>query len=79
MKLPKVVLGDIVHLEFLDHCYRQGVDAEGPIKCEVFGRVVRITPKWFTIASWQEVGVLDGNTESFLILRSTLLKVAVLK
>lgn len=85
MKLPKIKLGDIVHIErFLDHSTGNGEDLSGVIPFEAFGRIVRLDKDSFDLSYWGYVWIgedtdVDHNTDIQSIVISTIKKMRVLK
>lgn len=68
----QVKIGDAVSVIFLDHCERAGDEGHGPMMFEALGRVTEIAKEYVTIAPWiSPDGVIDNNTETYVILRST--------
>ncbi len=66
-----IEVGCLIGLEFLDHVE----DLDVPIKCTAFGRLVKVDPVYYVIASWEsgeEVSLNDPNNKLFTILRSTI-------
>lgn len=72
-------MGSIVHLTFLDHCMRSGIDGKGPVVCEVFGRVVDQDKTSVTVAAWLVEETLSDDSETFVILKSAIKKAKALK
>lgn len=70
----KVKVGDIVKVTFLDHCAIQGGDTPlVPLRFETYGRVIVAHKDYLTLATWIDpAGSVDDNTETFVILRSTI-------
>lgn len=67
----------IVRIRFLDHCKTiNGVD--NSLECEVYGVLFKEDKKHYFIASWLANGQIDENTDSYSILKSTVLKVTTL-
>ena len=63
----------LVHLKFLDHAYFSGYEAK-PLECEVFGRLYKEDKDAYYIATWISDGILDDNTEQYVILKSAVTK-----
>ena len=73
----RVDVGCLVGLEFWDHVE----DLDVPIKCTAFGRLVKVDPAYYVIASWEsgdQVDLNDINNKLFTILRSTITNTNVL-
>ncbi len=68
MKLPKLVA-----IQFYDHC--MGDANVKPIPCEVLGLLHKEDDLAYYVASWIADKVIDHNTEQFVILKSTVIKV----
>lgn len=72
--------GQVVRIEFLDHCMNEGLEGTDPVLCEVFGRIFKVSKDHVVVVSW---GVMDptraSGCEVFTVLRSTILKVKVLR
>jgi hypothetical protein len=69
----QVKVGDAVSVVFLDHCERGGGEGSGPMVFEAMGRVTEITKEYVTIAPWISPDlVVDNNTDTYVILRSTI-------
>ena len=60
----------ILQLDFLDHC----MDGDEPIRCRVFGRVVKDEPLYYQIEAW---GLPNNpeidDTTRFIVLKSTII------
>lgn len=66
-------LGEVLQVIFLDHCSRSGLNGKGPMLFEAVGRLVEKTEEYYTIAPWISPDlVVDDNTETYVILRSTI-------
>ena len=68
-------------IKFYDHSMVNGNETQDlePIICEVYGVIYKETKLAYYIASWVTNGILDHNTEQFVILKSAVLKVRRLK
>lgn len=72
MKLPKFVI-----IEFKDHC--QG-DAEARlITCECIGILYKEDKEAYYVACWIAEGMLDHNTEQFVISKKDVSRIVELK
>lgn len=81
MKKIKSALNKSVRIYFYDHCSGNEIGDNEAIECVVEGELVAITQKSFKVRCW---GVLNmeqphDNDEFFIILRSTVYSVEVLK
>jgi hypothetical protein len=81
MRKIKSALNKSVRIYFFDHCSQNDAEDTQPIECIVEGELVAITQKSFKVRSW---GVLNmnqphDNDEFYIILRSTVHAVEVLK
>lgn len=66
-------IGDAASIIFLDHCKCPGGTGQGPVLFEAIGRVVAIKKEYYTLAPWINPDLsIDGNTETYVILRSTI-------
>jgi hypothetical protein len=75
-----VKIGDAVSVTFLDHCERNGDEGSGPMLFEALGRVTEIAKEYLTIAPWIAPDqVVDNNTDTYVILRSTIKQLRRLK
>jgi hypothetical protein len=73
---PKVKIGDIVVLTFLDHVE----DGEGPILFCVAGRVSEVTRKHIAVCSWwyaDQPHTVDENVKRFDIVRGAMKRIDV--
>jgi hypothetical protein len=66
-------MADIVQVTFLDHC--QG--SRSPVKCKVYGRLIKVTPKKLVVRCWNAKGV--HNCEEFCVVASTVTDIKYLK
>lgn len=68
----RLKVGDTVCITFLDHCSRPGLDGRGPMLFEVYGKLVEVEEEYYTVASWVAPDlIVDQNTETYVILKST--------
>ena len=71
------IIGQIVRIGFLDHVE----DADEPIVCEVFGRIVKQTKTHIVICCWdlRDVGpsTRKNNWKIFSIVRSAIRELSV--
>lgn len=71
------ILGSIVRIGFLDHVE----DADEPILCEVFGRIVKQTKDHIVICCWDlpdsKQTVRKNNWKIFSILRGAIRELSV--
>lgn len=69
------MLGKEVRITFLDHV----IDDVEPVKCTVWGKVVKITSKYITISHWEVESdckeVVENNREVCCIVRSTIMAI----
>jgi hypothetical protein len=78
--MKKVKLGSIVRVVILDHCMRSGEEPLEPKTFEVFGRVVVDKPKFIALATWIDPeGPIDLNTEVFIVVKSAIKEIKVLR
>lgn len=72
--IRKPRIGDIVHITCLDHSRSSG-DPQGKLEFEVFGRLFAEDTKGYFIGTWMHLdGEINADTESFYILKSTIVK-----
>ena len=76
MKLPPLVIGDIVHVVFLDHA-----EGEREICFEVFGRVAKKDRTKLVLVCWGyiEADQIDDNVHCYTILKSAITQIKKLK
>jgi hypothetical protein len=72
MKLPQLVI-----LKFKDHC--QGSHDARLIDCEAIGVLYKEDEEAYYLATWISEGVLDHNTEQFVIAKQNVFDVVVLQ
>ena len=83
MAKPKISIGDIVHIEFLDHAQ----DAKDVLLFEIFGRITKITPQSYIVHYWRYVKDVDRaadsndreNEDCYAIVRSAIQSIRRLK
>lgn len=76
---PKLTVGDVVAVEFLDHVE----DGGDPLSFVVWGRPAKITKLHFEIISWAYADVtspeIDTNEKRWTIVRSTVSRITKLR
>lgn len=75
MKLPQMAI-----IKFLDHCKYSGkVDDVKPLQCELVGVIYKQDKLCYYVATWLADGVVDDNTEHYVILKSVVTKLIPIK
>lgn len=73
----KLKLGDIVHIEFLDHCQTDDLLATMPV--ETFGRVAKEDSLHIWTVAWGEKAGLTSDAVTFCTVKSTITRLRKLK
>lgn len=81
-KLPKISIGDVVAITFLDHCEdSHSEDDNEPLAFYVFGKVGAKRKRAITVDCWCYVNKnaeRDHNVKSFTIVKSAITDVKIL-
>lgn len=78
-RLPKVKVGEIVRVDFLDHSEHQNNPGQGAISFKVYGVVSHVDDVELRLVNWgylengKDPG--DGNEHAYSIVRSAIFKV----
>lgn len=75
------LLGQIVHIRFLDHSMSSKHSAE-PVVCNVFGIITKEDANHYQVTTWaveQDEEGADMNDECFSIVKGTILAMNILK
>lgn len=70
-------INKIFQVTFYDHM--SGDKKTEPLLCTVWGKLVKQTPKYITLLSWEAHEDEDDNNETFVIVMSTIEDVKILK
>jgi hypothetical protein len=81
-KLPKLKLGDVVAVQFLDHCENaHDGGSDEPLPFFVFGKVGAITKRAITVDCWcyvDKTAARDCNVQSYTVVKTAILDVKIL-
>ena len=68
----------IIYIKFLDHGYFSGYEAK-PLECEVVGMLIKEDRQAYYVATWISDGIVDENTEQYVILKACVKELKRLK
>lgn len=77
-RLPKVKLGYLLEIKFLDHVCTTGGLAQ-PILCRAIGELINEDKNAYYIASWLTEDSDHQNWDSHTILKSTIKKIRIIE